>query len=128
VIASHQLSSAVNCCQITGCGGREADIRSVGWLSQPADIGWHVGHSTSERELYVNYNNVLFYYVKRGVWGVMEVSCGLVQMEWWPAGWLSAVIFPCTIKSTRFLLAQAHPGSPRKGAIKWLYVCVCVLF
>jgi len=27
-----------------------------------------------------------------------------------------SVIFPCTIKSRRkFLLALAHPGSPRKG-------------
>ena len=32
-------------------------------------------------------------------------------------------IFPCTMKSKRrFLLALAHPGSPRKRAIKWLCV------
>jgi len=27
-------------------------------------------------------------------------------------------ISPCTIKSRRFLLAPAHPGTPRKRAIK----------
>jgi len=31
----------------------------------------------------------------------------------------ASVIFPCTIKARRFLLlALAHPGSPRKRAIK----------
>ena len=35
-------------------------------------------------------------------------------------------ILPCTIKSRRFLLAPAHPGSPGKRAAKRLCVCVCV--
>jgi len=37
----------------------------------------------------------------------------------------ASVIFPYTIKSRRFLLAPAHPGSSGKGAVKRL--CVCVL-
>ena len=36
------------------------------------------------------------------------------------------VIFPCTIKSRRFVLALAHLGSPEKRAVKWLCVCVCI--
>jgi len=51
----------------------------------------------------------------------------LVQMEWRPAGWsvcLPLLIFPCTIKSKNSLLAPAHPGGPRKRAIKRLCVCV----
>jgi len=35
----------------------------------------------------------------------------------------ASVIFPCTTKSRRFLLALAHPGSPRKRAIKRLCMC-----
>jgi len=36
----------------------------------------------------------------------------------------ASVIFPCTTKSRRsFLVALAHSGSPRKGAIKQLCVC-----
>jgi len=39
----------------------------------------------------------------------------------------ASVIFPCTIKFRgRFFLALAHPGSPEKRAVKWLFVCVCV--
>jgi len=39
----------------------------------------------------------------------------------------ASVIFPCTIKSRRFLLAPiTHPGSPRKRAVKWLCVRVCL--
>jgi len=38
----------------------------VGRWSQPADSGCHMEHRTSERELYVNYNNLLFYFLKRG--------------------------------------------------------------
>jgi len=34
----------------------------------------------------------------------------------------ASVIFPCTIKSRRFLLAPANPGSPRKRVVKWLCV------
>ena len=37
-----------------------------------------------------------------------------------------SVIFPCAIKSRRFLLASAHPGSPGKRVIKLL--CECVYF
>jgi len=33
-------------------------------------------------------------------------------------------IFPCTIKSRRFLLASAHPGSPGEKAVKQLFMCV----
>ena len=37
-------------------------------------------------------------------------------------------VFPCAIKSRRrFLLAPAHLGSSGKGAVKWLFVCVCIL-
>jgi len=45
----------------------------------------------------------------------------LVRMEWCPAGWsvcLPLLIFPCTIKFRSSLLALAHPGGPRKRAIK----------
>jgi len=35
----------------------------------------------------------------------------------------ASVIFPYTIKSRRFLLAPAHPGSSGKGAVKRLCVC-----
>jgi len=43
----------------------------------------------------------------------------LVRMEWLPARWSMSVyllllIFPCTIKSRRSLLALAHPGGPEK--------------
>jgi len=47
----------------------------------------------------------------------------LVRMEWRPDGWsvcLPLLIFPCTIKSRRFLLALAHPCGPRKRAVKRL--------
>jgi len=51
----------------------------------------------------------------------------LVRMEWRPAGWsvcLPLLIFPCTIKSRRSLLAPAHLGGPGKRAVKRLwYVC-----
>jgi len=60
----------------------------------------------------------------------------LVQMEWRPAGWsvcLSLLIFPCTIKSRRYLLALAHPGGPGKRAVKQLWcggggVCISFAF
>jgi len=40
----------------------------------------------------------------------------------------ASIMFPCTIKSRRFLLlAPAHPCSPRKRAIKRLCVCYCLL-
>jgi len=39
---------------------------------------------------------------------------------------LPLLIFPCTIKSRSSLLAPAHPGGPRKRAVKRLCVCVCV--
>jgi len=48
----------------------------------------------------------------------------LVRMEWQPAGWsvcLSLLISPCTIKSRSSLLAPAHPGEPRKSAVKRLW-------
>jgi len=68
----------------------------------------------------------------KGIWrkngGMTELGRWLVWMEWCPARFsvcLSHVIFPCTIKPRRrFLLAPAHPGSPRKRAVKWLCVCV----
>ena len=44
-------------------------------------------------------------------------------MEWRPAGWsvcLHLLIFPCTIKSRSSPLAPAHPGGPRKRAVKRL--------
>jgi len=48
----------------------------------------------------------------------------LVRMEWRPAGWsvcLPLLIYPCTIKSRRSLLAPAHPGGPGKRAVKRLW-------
>jgi len=48
----------------------------------------------------------------------------LVRMERHSARWsvcLPLLIFPCTIKSTGSLLAPAHPGGPRKAAIKRLW-------
>jgi len=50
----------------------------------------------------------------------------LVQMEYryHPAGWsvcLPLLILHCTTKSRSSLLALAHPGGPRKRAIKWLW-------
>jgi len=64
----------------------------------------------------------------------------LVRMDWCPAGWsvyLPLLIFPCTIRSRSSLLALAHPGGPRKRAVKrlwcgggystdgsfWMFVC-----
>ena len=60
-------------------------------------------------------------------WGIVEVGTG------W-SGWSGAqpdghclplLIFPCTIKSKRSLLAPAHLGGPGKRAVKrlwwWLY-------
>jgi len=47
-----------------------------------------------------------------------------VQMEWRPAGWsvcLPLLIFPCTIMSRGSLLAPAHPGGPRKRAVKRMW-------
>ena len=47
----------------------------------------------------------------------------LVRMEWRPARssvCLPLLIFHCTIKSRGSLLALAHPGGPRKRAVKWL--------
>jgi len=56
----------------------------------------------------------------------------LVGTEWRPAGWLVCLpmlIFPCTIKSRSSLLAPAHPGGPRKRAVKrlWCGVVWCGL-
>jgi len=48
----------------------------------------------------------------------------LVRMEWRPAGWsvcLPLLISPCAIKSRSSLLAAAHPGGPRKRAVKRLW-------
>jgi len=50
----------------------------------------------------------------------------LVLMEWRPARFsmcLPLLISPCTIKSRSSLLAPAHPGGPRKRAVKWLWWC-----
>jgi len=44
-----------------------------------------------------------------------------------PSGWsvcLPLLIFLCTIKSRSSLLAAAHPGGPRKRAVKWLWIAV----
>ena len=54
----------------------------------------------------------------------------LVWLKWRPAGWsvcLPLLIFPCTVKSRSSLLAPAHPGSPGKRAVKWLWWCGGVL-
>ena len=39
---------------------------------------------------------------------------------------LHLLIFPCTMKFRSSLLAPAHPGDPRKRAVKWLW-CVAVV-
>ena len=65
---------------------------------------------------------------RKGIW---PVKIGV----WWrwalisPDGvCLSLLIFSCTIKSRGSLLALAHPGGPRKRAVKRLWVaCVCEL-
>ena len=57
-------------------------------------------------------------------WGDGGGGHWLVQMDWRPAGWsvcLPLLIFPCTIKSRSSLLALAHPGGPRKRAVKELW-------
>ena len=44
-----------------------------------------------------------------------------MRMEWRPARWsvcLPLLIFPCTIKSRRSLLAPSHPGGPGKKGRK----------
>jgi len=48
----------------------------------------------------------------------------LVRMELYTAGWsmcLPLLIFHCTIKTRGSLLAPAHPGGPRKRAVKRLW-------
>jgi len=48
----------------------------------------------------------------------------LVRTEWRPTGWsvcLPLLIFPCTMKSRRSLLAPAHPGGPGIRAVKRLW-------
>ena len=40
----------------------------------------------------------------------------------------SLALVPYTKSRRRFLLAQAHPGSPVKRAVKRLCVCVCVCY
>jgi len=65
---------------------------------------------------------------KKGIRPVKKMGDGggghwLVRMEWHPAGWsvyVPLLIFPCTIKSRSSLLAPAHPGGPRKRAVKRL--------
>jgi len=57
-------------------------------------------------------------------WGDGGGGHRLVRMEWRPAGWsvcLPLLIFPTTIKSRSSLLAPAHPGGPRKRAVKRLW-------
>ena len=67
---------------------------------------------------------------RKGVWPVKKYGGDggggywLVWMEWRPARWsrcLPLLIFPCTIKSRSSLLAPAHPGGPRKRAVKRLW-------
>ena len=66
----------------------------------------------------------------KGIWPVKKIwgdgggRHRLVWMEWHPAGWsvcLPLLIFPCTKKSRSSLLAPAHPGDPRKRAVKQLW-------
>ena len=62
-------------------------------------------------------------------WGDGGGGHWLVRLEWHPAGWsvcLPLLIFPCTIKYKSSLLALAHPGGPRKRAVKRM--CVCVFY
>jgi len=61
---------------------------------------------------------------RKKLWGDGGGGHWLVWMEWRPTGWsvcLPLSIFFCTIKSRSSLLALAHPGSPRKRAIKRLW-------
>jgi len=65
-------------------------------------------------------------FVGDGMEVMRDGGCGhwLVRMEWRPAGWsvcLPLLVFPCTIKSRSSLLAPAHPGGPRKTAVKRLW-------
>jgi len=60
-----------------------------------------------------------------------EGGGSLISLDGVAPSWIVSLsasdIFPCTIKfRRRFLLAPAHPGSPRKRAVKWLCVCVDV--
>ena len=74
-------------------------------------------------------STVLPYYLyslllDKKIWGEGGGRHWLVRMEWHPAGWsvcLPLLIFPYTIKSRSSLLEPAHPGGPRKRAIKWLW-------
>ena len=55
------------------------------------------------------------------IWGDGGGGHWLVRMDWRPARWsvcLPLLIFPCTIKSRSSILAPAHPGAPRKRAVK----------
>jgi len=57
-------------------------------------------------------------------WGDGGGGHWLVWMEWRPAGCsmcLPLLIFSCTIKSRSSLLVPAHPGGPRKRAVKLLW-------
>jgi len=58
---------------------------------------------------------------------LVEVDCWLVRTEWCPprlSVCLPLVILPSTMMSRRsFLLAPAHPGRPRRRAVKWLWWC-----
>jgi len=54
----------------------------------------------------------------------------LGRMEWRPAGWsvcLPLLIFPCTISPKVLFWYRAHPGGPRKRAVKRLWCGVVVL-
>ena len=58
-------------------------------------------------------------------WGDGGGGHCLVRMEWCSARWsvyLPLLIFPCTPKSRRSLLATAHAGGPRKRAVKRLWL------
>jgi len=68
---------------------------------------------------------------QKGIWrkngggdggGSLISSDGVAPIQ--IVGVSASVIFPCTIKSRRFLLAPAQAGSPGKRAVKWLCVRV----
>ena len=67
----------------------------------------------------------LFYYVVPVGGGVG--GHWLVWMEWRLAGWslyLPVLVSTCTIKFRSSFLAPAHPGGPRRRAVKRLCVVV----
>ena len=74
------------------------------------------------------YHHCYFHIRPVKIWGDGGGRHWLVRMEWRPARWsvcLPLLIFPCTIKFRSSLLAPAHPSSPGKRTVKWLWCGGC---